>query len=217
MIVRRIVRLGCALTVVAATALATTLPASAHTDRSNKGPTGTSSLAALLAKDGSGFDKNWYDYDITDNAVAAVLAAKPNSAVAVLADGKTPVTAFLPNDRAFRRLATDLTGTSYSSESAVFTALAGKLGIDTIESVLLYHVVPGATINYRQALRSKGAKLNTALSGSSIKVKVSYGIFVSLKDGDPNARNAYVVQPNLNRGNVQIAHGISEVMRPIDL
>ena len=32
-------------------------------------PTGTRSLAALLAKDGSGFDKNWSDYDILDNAV----------------------------------------------------------------------------------------------------------------------------------------------------
>ncbi|HEY5821562.1 MAG TPA: fasciclin domain-containing protein [Propionibacteriaceae bacterium] len=216
MIVRRIARLGCAVAVVAATALATTLPASAHTNTGGKEP-GTSSLAALLAKDGSGFDKNWYDYDITDNAVAAVLAAKPNSAVAVLADGKTPVTAFLPNDRAFRRLASDLTGKSYKSESEVFTALAGKLGIDTIESVLLYHVVPGATVNYRQALRSDGAKLGTALAGSTIQVKVSFCFFVSLKDADPDAQNAYVVQPNLNKGNLQIAHGISEVMRPVDL
>lgn len=51
-------------------------------------PTGTRSLAALLAKDGSGFDKNWSDYDILDNAVGAVgavLAAKPKSPVAVLA------------------------------------------------------------------------------------------------------------------------------------
>ena len=48
----------------------------------------------LLAKD---FD-NPYDYDILD------------SAVAVLADGTVPLTAFLPNDRAFKKLAQDVLG-----------------------------------------------------------------------------------------------------------
>src|SRR4051794_7129585 len=78
------------------------MPASAHPKPSHLG---TSSLATLLAKDGSGFDHNWNDFDIADNAVAAVLKAKPKSPVAVLADGKTPLTAFLPTDRAFRKLA----------------------------------------------------------------------------------------------------------------
>ena len=35
---------------------------------------GTSSLAALLASDGDTFDRSWYDFDILDQAVAAVLA-----------------------------------------------------------------------------------------------------------------------------------------------
>ena len=42
-------------------------------------PTGTSSLAALLASDGDTFDRNWYDFDILDQAVGAVLAAKPTT------------------------------------------------------------------------------------------------------------------------------------------
>jgi len=149
--IRRIVKVACALAVALATMLATALPASAHTGTP---PTGTRSLAALLAKDGSGFDKNWSDYDILDNAVGAVLAAKPNSPVAVLADGNVPLTAFLPTDRGFRRLAHSLTGKWYHSEKKVFTKLAGTLGVDTIESVLLYHVVPGATMTYRQALKA---------------------------------------------------------------
>ena len=124
--------------------------------------------------------------------------------------------AFLPTDRAFRRLAHSLTGKWYHSEKKVFTKLAGTLGVDTIESVLLYHVVPGATITYRQALKANGAVLQTALEGATIKVKVRCWVVI-LKDNDPNARNPIVVQPNLNKGNKQIGHGINRVLRPVDL
>ena len=169
----------------------------------------------MLAKDGSGFDRNWNDFDIVDNAVTAVLTAKPGSAVGVLADGKVALTAFLPTDRAFRNLASDLTGKHYTSESAVFADVA-SLGIDTVEAVLLYHVVPGATVTYRQALRSDGAALTTA-SGGTVTVDVVCRYLVSLVDADPSDRNPYVVRANLNKGNAQIAHGISEVLRPLDL
>jgi uncharacterized surface protein with fasciclin (FAS1) repeats len=128
-----------------------------------------------------------------------------------------PLTAFLPNDRAFRRLAADLTGHWYRSESRVFNELASRLGVDTIESVLLYHVVPGATITYRQARRSDGATLNTALSGATIRVHVVRCARVRLVDADRNDANPTVVRRNLNRGNVQIAHGINRVLRPVDL
>lgn len=215
MFAKRLVRVSSLLAIALTTMIATALPASAHTGAANA--KGTSSLAALLAKDGSGFDRNWNDYDIVDNAVSAVLAAKPASPVAVLADGSVPLTAFLPTDRAFRRLAHDLTGKWYGSEAKVFGALAGALGVDTVENVLLFHVVPGAAIGYRQALRSNGAMLNTALSGTTVTVKVSCRFIVSLRDNDRNDRNPVVVAPNLNRGNVQIAHGINRVLRPVDL
>ena len=129
-------------------------------------PTGTSSLAALLASDGDTFDRNWRDFDILDQAVGAVLAAKPGSPVAVLADGTVPLTAFLPNDRAFQLLAKDLTHRWYGSEQEVLTALAGAVGIDAIEQVLLYHVVPGATIDSGTALASDNAVLTTAQGGT---------------------------------------------------
>ena len=177
--------------------------------------TGTHSLAAALARDGSGFDRNWNDFDIVDTAVTAVLTAKPGSAVGALADGTVPLTAFLPTDRAFRHLASDLTGRHYSSESAVFADVA-SLGIDTVEAVLLYHVVPGATVTYRQALAADGATLTTA-SGGTVQVDVVGRFFVSVVDADPSDRNPWVVRANLNKGNAQIAHGISEVLRPLDL
>ena len=190
------------------------MPASAHGKTHHLG---TRSLAAVLAKDGAGFDRNANDFDILDAAVTAVLTAKPDSPVAVLADGTTPLTAFLPTDRAFRRLDEQLTGQHRRSEKAVFTDLATTLGVDTIETVLLYHVVPGATITYQQALRSDGAVLTTALTGSTLTVDVRRGHRVVLVDADTNDTNPLVVGANINRGNRQIAHAINRVLRPVDL
>lgn len=210
MVLRHIAKVGAALLVAGALAVGAAPTASAHSTTS-----GNRSLASVLAKDGSGFDRNWNDFDIVDNAVQAVLKAKPNSPVKVLADGKTRVTAFLPTDRAFRILVKDLTGTSYGSEKKVFETVAG-LGIDTVETVLLYHVVPGATITYKQALRSNGAALTMA-SGGTVKVQVRSHVFVKLVDADTDDANPYVVKADINKGNKQIAHAIDRVLRPVNL
>lgn len=179
---------------------------------------GNDSLASVLAADGSRFDRNWSDYDILERAVTTVLTAKPDSPVAVLADGKVRLTAFLPKDLAFRRLVRDLTGRQLSKERSVFRALAKVADVDTIEAVLLYHVVPGATITYKQAQRANGATLDTALTDATIRVKVRRGA-VHLRDNDPNDRDPRVVpgSSNINKGNKQIAHGINRVLRPLDL
>ena len=183
-------------------------------------PAGTASLASVLAADGDTFDRNWYDFDVVDQAVAAVLAAKPDSPVAVLADGTVPVTAFLPNDRAFQLLAFDLTRRWERTESGVLNRIAGAVGIDAVEQVLLYHVVPGATISSRQALRSDGATLATA-QGATFRVDVlsRWLPLVRLVDQDRNDVNPFLVTSKLdiNKGNAQIAHGITAVLRPLDL
>jgi len=190
-------------------------PAAAH---GKTKPLGTRSLAAVLTADKSGFDRNSYDYDILTAAVLAVLKAKPSSPVKVLADGKTAVTAFIPNDRAFQKLVADIQHSKrLPGEKAAFTAVAG-LGINTVESVLLYHVVPGATITRKAALKADGAKLKTA-AGSTIKVDV-YGHWhkrIALIDADRSDRNPRVIRFDLNKGNKQIAHRIDRVLRPIDL
>lgn len=181
---------------------------------------GTTSLATVLAADGSGFDRSWYDFDIVDNAVAAVLAAKPTSPVAVLADGTVPLTAFLPNDRAFQVLAHDLTHRWYGSEDKVFAALATAVGVDALEQVLLYHVVPGATIDSAAALAADGVALTTAQGGTFTVDVLSRRIpLVVLRDADRDDVNPLLVTSrlDLNAGNAQIAHGISFVLRPVDL
>ena len=179
---------------------------------------GNTSLASVLLADKSGFDTNKYDYDILTAAVLAVLKAKPHSPVGVLTQGDVALTAFIPNDNAFRRLVYSLTGKWVYSEKDVFAAVAG-LGIDTVETVLLYHVVPGATITKAQAVKANGAVLTTA-QGGTIKVKVTWYFWhptVTLRDKDLNATNPTVKVFNINKGNKQIAHGIDRVLRPVDL
>ncbi len=178
------------------------------------GSLGQRSLAKVLAADGNRFDRNWQDFDIVDRAVLTVLKAKPDSPVAVLADGSVKLTAFIPTDRAFRRLVKDVTGKRLNREKAVFRVVK-SLGVDTVEAVLLYHVVPGARITAAKALQADGAKLKTAL-GPRIKVNVEHGS-IRLIDKDRDDLNPEVIITDINKRNKQIAHGINRVLRPVDL
>lgn len=182
------------------------------------------SLAEILLSDGDTFDHNSYDFDIVTQAVLAVLAEKPDSPVGVLTDGNVALTAFVPNDRAFWSLVGDVTGNYYGfwtvKEEKVFNAVA-SLGIDTIETVLLYHVVPGATIDSDTAANVPRNTPLTTAQGGVIKVKplVPAWKWVVLGDQDPNDWDPFLVPSKLdiNKGNPQIAHGIAFVLRPIDL
>ena len=203
---------------IVASAAALTLTGTVALSPSASAATGTKSLATVLLADKSGFDHNKADYDILTAAVLAVLKNKPNSAVGVLTKGDVALTAFIPNDLAFRRLVYSLTGKWLVSEKAVFTAVAG-LGINTVEKVLLYHVVPGATVTAAQAVKLDGKYIKTAL-GNTFRVKVSHvagKTVVTLIDKDRNANNPVVVRFDINKGNKQIAHGLNRVLRPVDL
>lgn len=183
---------------------------------------GETSLAAVLTADGNGtFDNNWYDYDIVTQAVLGVLAAKPNSNVKLLTDGSVALTTFIPNDRAFRLLAHDISHKWYKTEKGVFDKLVKKLGIDAIEKVLLYHVVPGGPILAKDALKANRVKLATALPGASITVHVvgrNVPVII-LRDRDHNDYNPRVNPwaTDINEPNLQVAHGITRVLRPINL
>ena len=198
---------------IAAVATASLTPGPAQA-----GGLGNTSVAEVLAADGLEFDQNWKDFDILDQAVNDVLEAKPDSAVAVLADGSVKLTAFAPTDRAFRRLVEDVAGSKPADEASAYETLS-TVGVDTIESILLYHVVPGAPVDYRTAKQADGATLTTA-NGKRLKVnfRPRSGL-VRLIDKDRDDKNAFVLPAakNLNKGNRQIAHGVSAVLRPIDL
>ncbi|WP_370288793.1 fasciclin domain-containing protein [Nocardioides sp.] len=207
---KRSLRVGVAgllTSVVAGTALAAAPAQAAHEP-------GTRSLATLLAKD-KGFDRNRQDFDILEAAVKAVLKAKPNSPVGVLAKGNTRVTAFLPTDGAFRWLVRDLTGRSYNAESSVFKKLASTVDIDTIEAVLLYHVIAGKTIDSKGVIARDDKAVRTAL-GPTFIVRVQKNRIV-LSDRDGDARNPIILKTDINKGNKQIGHAIDRVLRPVNL
>lgn len=155
----------------------------------------------MLAPYAGKCDTNWNDFNIVTHAGFAVLKAKPHSAVGVLANGRVALTAFVPTDRAFQILVKNLTGKTYTTEAAVYAAVL-KLGVPTVEKVLLYHVVPGATIPAASALKANGAHLKTAL-GLTFTVVVSSCPRITLVDRDPYIVNPRVILSltNINIGN----------------
>ncbi|MFL6287371.1 MAG: fasciclin domain-containing protein [Actinomycetes bacterium] len=177
---------------------------------------GTTSLAEVLLadtdKDGNPtFDGDGKDFDILTAAVLAVLAADPYSPVAVLTNGDVRLTAFLPTDAGFARTAKDL-GITAKNEQRLTSKLVSALGVDGIEEVLLYHVVPGVKINAKTAAQSDGAVLTMA-NGQNVKVNVAKsGIF--LQDRAKGVANPQVVVTDINKGNKQIAHAINRVLLP---
>ena len=181
---------------------------------------GEDSLAGLLVSDGDQFDKNAKDFDILTEAALAIVGAKPDSPVALVADGTKRATVFAPTDQAFRVLVKDLTGQTIKSEKKIFESLVALAGVDTIETVLLYHVIPGKTLTSGKVLKADGAKLMTA-AGKTVKVDVRMkpSLRVTLKDKDKGARDpkAVLTALDLNKGNKQVAHGIDRVLRPITL
>jgi len=177
---------------------------------------GSKSLASVLLKDTTAqgnpsYDKNNADFDILTAAVLAVLADNPSSSVAVLTDGSVKLTAFLPTDGGFRRTGEAL-GLTAKSESGLVGKYVDTFGVSGIESILLYHVVPGVKINAKAAAAADGAVLSTALK-QTVKVNVTKkGIF--LEDKATTIRDPKVVITDINKGNLQIAHGINRVLVP---
>lgn len=176
---------------------------------------GETSLASVLKVGQSKFDRDFADFDILTRAAETVLAAKPNSNVKLLADGSVALTVFAPTDKAFINLASALTGKTVKTEAAAFKAVAG-LGVDTVEQVLLYHVVPGAPILSQDALKANGAKLKSADMNKTIAVKVTKAPAIILRDKAPKLANPKVIlsQVDINKGNKQVAHGIDGVLLP---
>jgi uncharacterized surface protein with fasciclin (FAS1) repeats len=210
-------------TLLAASALALgVVSATAPTASANaaKAAPGETSLAGALTADGDQFDRNAKDFDIVTEAALAVVGAKPGSPVALLADGTKRLTVFAPTDQAFRLLVKDLTGQTIKSEKKIFESLVALAGVDTIETVLLYHVIPGRTLTSGKVLKADGAQLMTA-AGKTVKVNVRMkpSLSITLKDKDKNDQDPKAVLKalDLNKGNKQVAHGIDRVLRPIDL
>lgn len=205
---------GIAVAATAALAMGAATPAQAAAPSAER-KAGNTSLASVLAEDGAKLDKNWKDFDILEQGVLAVLEAKPKSPVKVLTQGKKRVTAFLPTDAAFRALVKDLTGEQPKTEKATLKALTSVADADTLETVLLYHVIAGKTLTSPKVVKADGTKIKTA-NGMKIGIKVQ-GKKVWVTDKDKDDRDARVTMVDINKGNKQIGHAIDRVLRPLDL
>jgi uncharacterized surface protein with fasciclin (FAS1) repeats len=174
---------------------------------------GDPTFTEILAAQGGGTDRNWYDFDIL---AAGITAAGLDGAL----DAQPEVTVFLPNDRAFQALVADLFGWRYwfANEAKILEKVA-SLGPETLKTVILYHAVP-ATIDSATALSvDRGTALPTLLEGNEIRVfpKARFGTAV-LADNDLNDVNPLLVRSKLDiKAKNGFAHGISFVLRPIDL
>ena len=80
-------------------------------------------------------------------------------------------------------------------------------------------MVPGVPIMAKDALKADGAKLATGAGASIADVKGKNVPVIILIDRDRNDYNPRVNpwQTDINEGNKQIAHGITRVLRPINL
>ena len=173
----------------------------------------TMPLTEVLNLSRAGFDDDLGDYDIFTYLFMDVWGAKPLSAVGVISDGYMPLTAFIPTDRAFRKLTTAITGKVLKNESVIANTVM-SLGVKAVEQVLLYHVVLGAPIESPAALQANGAVLTSA-NDQTFKVNVS-GTVITLVDKDKTRKNAVVLlgKVDINSGHTQVAHGINQVMLP---
>ncbi|TQJ29967.1 fasciclin domain-containing protein [Microbacterium sp. SLBN-146] len=131
---------------IAAVATAGLVLAAAPAHATGGAPRGNIVDVAVAASGGGAPDHNPNDYDLLVQAVLATGLA------GTLSDAATKYTVFAPNDRAFLRLVTDLTGTAPASEAAALTTITSAFTIDQIKNILLYHVVPGAKLRPFQVL-----------------------------------------------------------------
>jgi uncharacterized surface protein with fasciclin (FAS1) repeats len=175
---------------------------------------GEPTLADVLAAQGGGTDRNWYDFDI--------LAAGVDVAglTAALDDPTADLTVFIPNDRAFQALVADLYGPLYwfVGERVILDKLvqleASAPG--TLQTVILYHVVPGE-ITSDVALSVPWGTQLTTLQGGTLGVYPIWGTAI-LGDQDRNDLDPWLVRSKLDiQASNGVAHGISLVLRPSNL
>jgi len=115
----------------------------------------------ILADADGKFDRRSWDYDIIGEIVKAILDSGIPTQLGASVDPNAELTVFLPNDRAFRRLAHDLTGEWVKKEADVIPAILGAVGGDLalVNAVEEYNVV-GGKIKAKTTFHYEGQTLN---------------------------------------------------------
>ncbi|WP_223247074.1 fasciclin domain-containing protein [Microbacterium oleivorans] len=192
-------KLGTALATVVAGALAfTASPASAHQAAA---PKGTVVDVAVAASGGGTPDANGSDYDILVQALVATGLDE------TLDDPSSTFTVFAPNDRAFERLVTDLTGKAPASEAAALKTITSTFTGEQITDILLYHVVAGKKLSPVKVLFSHEIEM---ANGGTIEPR---GIV--LRDETPDLKNPKLVLRAIDiKASNGVIHTIDRVLVP---
>ncbi|CUH81955.1 Poly(beta-D-mannuronate) C5 epimerase 1 [Tritonibacter multivorans] len=165
-------------------------------------------LAGIVAASGGVFDEDATDFDILLNAVQAAGLAE------ALDDPEASLTVFAPTDGAFVGLSQAL-GFEGDDEEGAFAFLVEALAllndgdaIGLLQSVLLYHVAPGAL----DSTAVLGAtSIPTLLTGASLGVDGA-----RLVDAEPDVANPNLIATDIPASN-GIAHVLDGVLLPADL
>jgi uncharacterized surface protein with fasciclin (FAS1) repeats len=174
---------------------------------------GINAISTVIGVQDFAFDSDLSNFDIFTFLTLDVLGKRPNSRLWRMADGTVPMTAFIPTDRAFKKLVKALTGVSYSSERKIYN-IARTLGTDKLNQILLYHFVFGDPLLAEDVLAANNAFLTTP---RKVTIRVVYdGTELKLRDKDRERINPRVIlsRVNLNAENNQVIHPINGVLIP---
>jgi uncharacterized surface protein with fasciclin (FAS1) repeats len=189
------------LAVTAAAVAALVFGAAPAAHATGGAPAGTIVDVAVAASGGGTPDSNPGDYDIL---VQAVLATGLDAA---LSDTSQRYTVFAPNDRAFIRLVTDLTGSAPATEADALAAITSTFTTEQISNILLYHVVAGQKLGPIKVLISRSL---TMANGGVVQPRG-----ITLRDETPALTDPRLVLRGLNiQASNGVLHTIDRVLVP---
>ena len=174
---------------------------------------GINAISTVIGVQDFAFDSDLSNFDIFTFLTLDVLGKRPNSRLWRMADGTVPMTAFIPTDRAFKKLVKALTGVNYNSERKIYN-IARTLGTDKLNQILLYHFVFGDPLLAEDVLAANNTFLTTP---RKVTIRVVYdGTELKLRDKDRDRINPRVIlsRVNLNGENNQVVHPINGVLIP---